>query len=174
MSKSLDIKWTHLRKALEDYGQYFIDRARENLGRNGSYASGTLGDTMEYIVEIDDTHYSVQISIENYYEYVENGRKAGKFPPPDAIKNWVLIKPIRPQAGDARKGYDKKKPPTVEQLSFLIGRKIANEGIPPKPFFEPAKEETEKHFETILQEAIKEDVDAYVQEHINEFLERFK
>ena len=121
MSKSLDIKWTHLRKALEDYGQYFIDRARENLGRNGSYASGTLGDTMEYIVEIDDTHYSVQISIENYYEYVENGRKAGKFPPPTAIMDWILVKPIHPQP-DAN-----GKTPSINSLAFLIGRKIANE-----------------------------------------------
>ena len=157
---NFDIQWTHLYEVLERYGDYFIQQARENLGRNKSYASGLLGDSMRRTVEIAGDHFAVYIELQDYWEYVEKGRRPGKFPPPNRIKEWISVKPVKayPNA--------RGKMPTVEQLSFLIGRKIATKGIPPKPFFKPAKEATEQYFKEAIALAIDEDVSTFIEERV--------
>lgn len=155
-----NIEWTHLKKVLDEYGEYFIRQARANLGKNRSNASMTLNDTMRSIVEIDGTHFSVSIEIQDYWDYVEYGRRPGKFPPVNRIKEWITVKPVRPYP-DSR-----GKLPTTDQLAFLIGRKIATKGIEPRPFFNPAKEDTEKHFELAIALAIDEDVAAFIENHV--------
>lgn len=155
-----NIEWKHLTEVLNRYGQFFIEQARTNLGKNRSNASMTLNDTMKSIVTVVDDHYKVEIELQDYWEYVENGRKPGKFPPVNRIKEWISVKPVRPYP-DAR-----GKLPTVDQLAFLIGRKIATEGIDPKPFFKPAKEETQRYFEEALVLAIDEDVSSFIENHV--------
>lgn len=157
MAAALDIQWNNLRRVLQDYGWYFITLARKYLDENGTNASGTLSKTMDWDVEIDDDRMSVGVWIEDYWEYVENGRKAGKFPPPPKIEEWVLIKPVNPYPN--KKG----KAPTVKQLAYLIGRKIAEKGTDPQPFFEKAKEETRKHFIPLINDAIEKDIIEYLQ-----------
>ena len=112
----MDIKWTHLRKVLSDYGTYFIDLARKYLGQNGSYASGTLGDTMTFEVKIDDERMAVGVEMEDYWQYVEYGRKPGKQPPVERIMEWIKVKPIK------IKPYTYT--PSIKSLAFLIQRSI--------------------------------------------------
>lgn len=152
------IKWTNLQRVLEEAGEFFIKEARANLGANRSYASGTLGDTLEKIIEINDNAYSLKISLQDYWKYVENGRKPGKFPPPWAIQEWITVKPVKPYP------LNNGKLPTIKQLSYLIGRKIAEEGIQPKPFFEPAKQATKERWQAAIDYAIEEDVKNYVED----------
>jgi hypothetical protein len=45
----------------------------------------------------------------------------------DAIKQWIQVKPIIP---DARTG----KIPTIDELTFLVSRSIARNGIPAKNY----------------------------------------
>lgn len=153
---SLDIGWNNLRRVLQDYGWYFITVARNYLDRNGTNASGTLSDSMDWDVEIDDDRMSVGVWIEDYWYYVENGRKAGKWPPPPKIEEWILIKPIQPYA-------DKRgRIPSIKQLTYLIGRKIAENGTDPQPFFQKAVNDTKKKFEPLIAEAIEQDISDYL------------
>lgn len=155
-----DIDWKHLMEVLERYGEYFIQQARANLGANRSNATGTLSDTMKSIVTIGQTHFKVEIELQTYWDYVEKGRKPGKFPPVNKIKEWIQVKPVRPYP-DAR-----GKLPTIDQLAFLIGRKIYREGIDPAPFFKPALEDTKRYFELAIENAIDEDVASFIEEHV--------
>lgn len=150
------IKWDTLWRVLNEYGDYVIQQARNYLAGNRNYATGFLGDSMEKIVEIEGNHYALYISLADYWDYVENGRKPGKFPPPNKIKEWIMVKPINPYP--AANG----KLPTINQLSFLIGRKIANEGTEPHPFFKPAKEDAKAKFELAIDYAIAEDVENWI------------
>lgn len=152
------IQWTNLERVLNEFADYFIQQARSNLGKNGSYASGALGDTMQKIIEIKENHYSVSIELQNYWEHIENGRKPGKFPPPYRIQEWISVKPVHPRP------LKNGKLPTVKQLSFLIGRKIAEEGIQPKPFFKPALQDALARFQDSISYAIDEDVAVWVQD----------
>lgn len=109
------LDWKHLQDVLMRYGQYFIEQARKNLGKNKSYASGTLGDTMSPVVEINGNSFKVYVSIQTYWDYVENGRRPGKFPPPNRIKEWIRVKPIKPKP---------LKDP-VESMSYALQKSIA-------------------------------------------------
>lgn len=161
---TLDIKWTHLTEVLNQFADRFIELAKQNLENNGSNASHNLSNSIEKIVEIGEDHYSVKISLEDYWQFLENGRGPGKFPPPPAIRNWIEIKPVNPLPGA------NGKVPTVEQLTFLISRKIAQEGTSPQPFFEPAKEQAIREFSQAIDDAIARDVSDYIEKLVEERL----
>lgn len=66
--------------------------------------------------EVDGSN--LKITAPYHARIMEDGRRAGKFPPPDEILKWVRLGKIV-KRGDI----------TDEQLAYLIGRKIAREGI---------------------------------------------
>lgn len=154
----MDIKWTTLERVLNEFADAFIQNARDNLQANGTNASYNLYDSFEKIIEIGEDSFSVKISLEDYWKYVEEGRGPGKFPPPDKIRNWIEVKPVNLSP------LSNGKTPTVEQAAFLIGRKIAQEGTKPQPFFETAKEQTIRDFEQRISLAIEEDVSNFILE----------
>lgn len=152
------IKWTHLREVLQQYGDYFIQLAKDDLQANRTNASYTLSDTMRTIVNIFDDRMEVDIELQDYWYYVEHGRRPGKFPPVNKIKDWIRVKPVTPYADS------KGRIPTVDQLAFLIGRKISKEGTDPQPFFEKNKKITYDHFQEAIALAIDEDVAEYIED----------
>lgn len=157
---STDI-WFHLSAVLERFGQYFVERAKQNLLEDGSNASGTLTNSFTYDVELDNAHFAVTVSLEDYWYYVENGRKAGKMPPIDKIAEWIEVKHIVPQVRNGIEG-GVHKVPTVRQLAYLIARKIGNEGTTGTHFFSKAKEDTLSYFQASIENAIREDMGEYV------------
>lgn len=145
------LKWDNLRKVLETIGTETVDAYRDNLTRDNKEASGNLIDSVKYKVEYDEKSIWVELSLKDYWKWVENGRKPGKFPPPDAIMDWIRIKPVVP---DERNG----RLPTEKQLTFLISRKIAEEGIEPGNQLRDALTDRRKEFEAMIEEAITKDI----------------
>ena len=86
-------------------------------------ATGNLALNQEKIIQYDGRFFSIYLSLEDYWKYLEYGTKP-HFPPLEKIKEWIRIKPVvpLPQANG--------KLPTENQLAFLIGRKISREGTP--------------------------------------------
>ena len=180
----MDIKWVALEKVLNEFADYFIQLARDNLQANGSIASSELinsFDKKNVVVKIEEEYYSVSIELVAYWKYVEEGTgpehkpdaRSTYWPKIDAIKDWITVKHL----------------PTddVDTTAFLISRAIAgkspnqanlknpNGGIKAKPFFEPAKEEALSKFELAIDLAIEEDIDNYVISQIDDYmLEKFK
>lgn len=151
-----DIKWTRLTEVLNEFADAFIENARNNLEANQSNASYNLYNSFEKVIEVGEDYFKVSISLADYWQFLERGRGPGKFPPVDKIKEWIEVKPVNPTP------LSNGKTPSVEQLSFLISRKIANEGTEGKPFFEPAKEQTIREFEDKINQAIDEDVSNFI------------
>lgn len=146
------IAFPRLAAVLEEYGTAICEKYREELAARGKDASGTLADTVRYMVARDATVYAVDLSLASYWQYVEYGRRPGKFPPPDKILEWVRIKPVLPQP------LDNGKLPTEKQLAFLIGREIAGEGIAPTPALATSSETTFDRFLNRIGEAITADL----------------
>lgn len=146
-----NISWVHLTQILERYAIEFQNGLQMALLEDGSNASGTLVNSLRYIIDSGDTSISVSIGLEEYWKYVENGRGHGKFPPIDKIREWIEVKPIIPQAYNG-------KLPTVEQLSFLIARKIALEGTEGTHFFDRTQENINERFMVAIENAIVEDL----------------
>ena len=108
---------------IKDIAQGVVEQYRKVLADEGINASSTLSNTAEVEVELNGNRLLVSLNLEHYWKYVEYGRRPGKFPPIDAIKGWIKVKPVVP---DARTG----KVPSEDQLAFLIARKISREGTP--------------------------------------------
>ncbi len=115
---------------IKEITNLFAAALKDKLEENGSNATHQLSNSIKDIVKFDGKYLTVSIQLEDYWKWVENGRKAGKFPPVDAIKKWITIKPVIPRGKNG-------KVPTENQLSYLIGRKIAREGTRANPFLEP-------------------------------------
>lgn len=144
------IEFKHLQKALADYAQAIADQYKTNLESSGRRASGNLITSVNTKVDVDGTLFEIELQLEEYWKYVEEGRSAGGFPPVSKILEWIRIKPILPYPD--RNG----KLPTENQLAFLIGRKIANEGFEGSNDLENTMEEVD--YEEQIQEAMDKDV----------------
>lgn len=82
----------------------------------GMRASGNFANELEVI---QPTTTRIQLWGADYAQQLETGRQAGKFPPINAIKQWIEDKNIASRLNGEI---------TVSQLAFLIARKIAREG----------------------------------------------
>ena len=85
---------------------------------------------------------SIEFTMNDYWEFVEYGRRKGKKPPIDAIVNWIKWKGIRPTLYDKlknktlgnTKGTERKQlreaayEKSVKSLAFAIANKIAEKG----------------------------------------------
>lgn len=115
---------------IKEITNLFAAALKDRLEENGSNATHQLSNSIKDIVKFDGKYLTVSIQLEDYYKYVENGRKAGKFPPVEKIKEWIKVKPVLPYT----KG---KRLPTENQLAYLIGRKIEKDGTRANPFLVP-------------------------------------
>ena len=105
-------------------------------------ASGKLSSFKTECV-MEGSLFEVIFTLQDYWKYVENGRRPGKFPPVDAIKNWIQIKPVVPRAING-------KVPSTDQLAYLIGRKIAIKGIAPKKLLKESLEASTDKIEVLV------------------------
>jgi hypothetical protein len=81
----------------------------------GMRASGKFADTLEVQV----TGLTARLFGEDYSQQLETGRKAGRFPPINAIEQWIKDKGIANRIqGEI----------SISSLAFLIARKIARNG----------------------------------------------
>lgn len=104
--------------------QKFADAYKAQLAADGKTASGNLQNSVRGLVSFNGVILSVVIDVADYWRYVEYGRRPGKFPPVDKIREWIRVKPVLPRP-------DKNgKLPSENTLAFLIARKIARKGIP--------------------------------------------
>ena len=119
---------------LEQYGNIVIDNYRRLSYQGDSVASGRLVNSLGSFVVSGEGTYELYLRLEDYWKYVEYGRGPGKFPPLEKIKEWIDVKPVIPTVYNG-------KLPTVDQLAYLIGRKIATEGIQPKNYLQNTLDE---------------------------------
>ena len=152
MDKLIDLP--HVQAVMEEMAIAIRNEYQDNLIRNDRIASGDLLNNIEYELTRGDFTYTIYVKMKDYWYYVENGRKAGKWPPIDNILNWLRVKPVLPRPNA------EGKLPTPQQLAFLIARKIGEEGTQGTQDLRKATDTIWDTFEDRLYEAIDEDVDA--------------
>lgn len=147
------MNWDNLTKVLNEFGQLLVTEYKEALIMNDKNASDGLYNSVRYILDNKTKgQLSINLELMDYWKYVENGRKAGKWPPISAIQRWIEIKPVlpRPMANG--------KLPTNEQLAFLIARKIGLEGIAPQPLLKQSLDNVMDVMMEFIEEAIAKDI----------------
>ena len=152
-------------EVLEHYAKEFIEQYRLNLVESGRPASGRLADSLTYKVDMGANVYAVDISLLDYWKYIESGTRP-HWPPVSAIREWIKVKPVipRPMANG--------KLPTESQLAFLIGRKISRVGTEGINDFERANQEIFSRMEMSIAEAVTEDLQRQVSIIFTDFEKR--
>lgn len=130
-------------EGLKKGGMLIIADAQRNLRSNRTNNTGLLSNSgkVQKTSEGYDVGFFSRDSESGYAEFVEYGRRSGKFPPLKMITEWVRKK-LR------------LKDKALKSASFLISRKIAQKGTRPQPFFAPAVEKNRDGILDSISEAI--------------------
>lgn len=148
------LTFENLINVLNEYGQELVNLYKQKLTENNVNATFELFNSISYQVsDLNNNKFEVTLSLADYWKYVENGRKAGKFPPISKIENWIKIKPVIPFSNN------NKKIPTQKELAYLISRKIARQGIQPRPFLKNSVEEINRIYFDKIEEALTKDTE---------------
>jgi len=132
-----------LRKNLLRGGHEIAREAQRNLRKNKSMAFSTLIQSLIVRAVSDfETHVTVGAA---HGVYVEEGSAPGGQPNRQTLLDWIRVKRIQPLQGQ-----------TLDDLEFLIGRKIRQKGIKAKPFFEPAVEAKRSRVMALIELGVEE------------------
>lgn len=162
---------------------YMRANLEEAMQKAGSRNPQETSLRFEPVVSLNGSTISIQIVASgDYWYYVDNGRKAGKMPPPDKFgKKWQGKNNIDPRkviaeiqlkrkqglktnpkgSLNTKKGLSFDK--ASKQLSFIIARSIGKKGVKARPFVENTMKEVgfdvfEKNMAGLIGKQIKLDI----------------
>lgn len=158
------IKWTNLERVLQEYAIEVRNRYQDNLISNDHIATGELLNNVDYIISKEDNEISVSLRLQDYWKYVEWDTKP-HFPPINKIKEWIRIKPVLP-------GNRSGKLPTENQLAYLIGKKISEEGTKGTNDLHDAVSRINEDFEERIGIAIEQDLNDCLTVIFSEFFQK--
>lgn len=147
---------TEIRNICEQIAQVYRDKMN-NAGydQNGELMKFT------WVTEYNGNLFELYFNLPDYWLYAENGRRPGKFPPPDAILKWIQFKRIVPSSHSG-------KIPTTNQLVYLISRKIALNGTQGKHLLQQTIDETYDTLVDRLVEAITNQIENELEKDIEQ------
>lgn len=104
---------------LNKIGTDLVNEIKFQLQKKKKIDTGNLLNSIKYKIIQTRTGWQLIIfDTDGYLQYVDAGRKPGKWPPRDKIKPWVKRK--------LKVEEDK-----IDSVSFLVARKIGEKGIAP-------------------------------------------
>lgn len=163
----MEIKAKNTEKALEKFGKYLVKESRKNLTRKNKNNTKRLYDSLDYEVKVMPNSMSFDFLMEEYGEWVDKGRKAGKMPPVSAIEKWVSQRRI--QFRDNRGRFK-----TYRSTAWAIAKGIKKRGIPATNFYSRPFNLGFKKLPTAVQEAYALDVEEFLEYTINELNKKYK
>ena len=151
---------------LENFGERVVRLSKINLATLKKNNSGSLQKSIGFEMDVFRSgNFSFAFMMEEYGGNVDKGRKAGKGIPINVLDEWIRTKPVRLR--DLKTGaFLQKTPARMKSLSYLINRKIKEEGIKASNFFsEPFEQEFRKLPEQLV-ESFALDVESYLEQQL--------
>jgi hypothetical protein len=145
-------------RIIQNWGNELIKQLQNNLLKNKSNASSSLSQSITPEITQPATGYNLSIMMQDYWFYVENGRKptqgGGSGELYKNIYEWIQNK------ADIQSKIISKSPDRIaatKSLAYVITRKIHREGTKARPFVSPAlKQVTTQTLATRISEYIVE------------------
>lgn len=154
------IDFPNLKAILDDLARDIAAGYKEALERDGHFT--TLGpdarkllNSIRTQVVVGDTAYEVQMTLEHYWKYLEDGTRP-HWPPPGPIGRWIEFKPVIPRP-DAQ-----GRIPSPKSLEYLIRRKIARVGTEGTHNLETTKDAVITAYRDKLEAALGRDLYDYI------------
>ena len=144
------MEFANLNNALKVYGNLVVQEAKKNLqapikkGRHGWTGKTDNTGNLSRSLAVKQTPCGIDITMLDYGQAVNEGRKAGKGVPPAQLLGWVNSK-LKPDEDP-------------KSLTYMINRSIKLFGIAPTHFLDNAFETVDKMDIPELQDALFEDL----------------
>ena len=151
-----------LKRLADDVKAGYIDQLRQNGHFTTLGSNPRLIDSVETVVTVDGYSFTASLRLKDYWIFVEEDT-APHWPPQDAIRRWVEIKPVIPRPDASG------RIPTPKSLAFLIARRMA--GLSPSGLpggtkgthdLQKAKDAIIPMYMDEIAEALRTDVARYV------------
>ena len=121
-------------RIIQNWGNELIAQMQNRLRSNKTNASSSLSQSVEPNIKSRQGGYNLTILMNDYWLYVENGRKAGKMPPIKNIYEWIQNK----QPLQAKVAQSPDRIAATKSLAYVIARKISKKGTKAQPFISPS------------------------------------
>lgn len=133
-------------KKLKMFGKDYVKVLIALLQKAGKRASGALINSIDSRVKNDAEVAYIELLANDYLEYVDKGRKPGKYPPIQAISKWCRLKGIEQGA------------------AFPIARSIYKFGIKPTNVIQKTTKEilTSPTFQRKYEDAFRENIEELI------------
>ena len=122
--------FTNTAAALRTFGGQMVSRLSQGLKDNNSDASGKLDESIKFNIKSQSKKLTFDLSMLDYFEFVDEGRKPGRMPPTRPILDWLKYPNVKDKIGVS--GLEDSK---LQGLAFAIARKIGREGTKGTDFY---------------------------------------
>lgn len=116
------------KRVLDKFGKYLVKESRKNLTRKKKNVTNSLYESLDFDVKVMPNSFEFDFLMNEYGEWVDKGRRAGKNPPFSAIRKWVEDRRIQFRS-------NKGKFQTYDQTAWAIVKSIGKKGIPASNFY---------------------------------------
>ena len=122
------MKGENTQRALDKFGKYLVKESRKNLTRKKKNVTNSLYESLNYDVKAMPNSFEFDFLMNEYGEWVDKGRKAGKNPPFSPLRKWVQDRRIQFRS-------NKGKFQSYDQTAWAIVKSIGKKGIPASNFY---------------------------------------
>jgi hypothetical protein len=122
------MKGENTQKALDKFGKYLVKESRKNLTRKKKNVTNSLYESLDYDIKAMPNSFEFDFLMNEYGEWVDKGRKAGKNPPFSPLRKWVEDRRIQFRS-------NKGKFQSYDQTAWAIVKSIGKKGIPASNFY---------------------------------------
>lgn len=155
------------KKALEKFGKYLVKESRKNLTRKKKNVTNSLYDSLDYQVKAMPNSFEFDFLMEEYGEWVDKGRKAGKNPPFSPLRKWVQDRRIQFRDNSGRFQ-------TYDQTAWAVVKSIGKKGIEPSNFYSRPFNLGFQKLPNEVAEAYALDVEEFLEFTIDKLNEQYK
>lgn len=158
--------FTNTSRALRQIGGLVSSRLAEGLREVNAIASGDLESSIDFRAYERSSVLGVNITMLDYWQAVDEGRRAGKMPPVSKIQEWLTYPNVRDKI---RFGQSDAPIQDIESVAFVIARKIGREGTRGNDFATNVFNSRliQKEVPSLIEESIGKDIEAILDEAFN-------
>ena len=161
------MKGENTKRVLDKFGKYLVKESRKNLTRKKKNVTNSLYESLDYDVKAMPNSFEFDFLMNEYGEWVDKGRKAGKNPPFTPLRKWVQDRRIQFRS-------NKGKFQTYDQTAWAIVKSIGKKGIPASNFYSRPFKLGYAKLPNEIVEAYALDVEDFLEFTIDKLNEQYK
>ena len=155
------------KRVLDKFGKYLVKESRKNLTRKKKNVTNSLYESLDYDIKAMPNSFEFDFLMNEYGEWVDRGRKAGKNPPFSPLRKWVEDRRIQFRSNKGRFQ-------TYDQTAWAIVKSIGKKGIPASNFYSRPVQLGYAKLPNEIVEAYALDVEEFLDFTIDKLNEQYK